>query len=65
MDETLVCAYREANVPESLRSAAVQHAAGAFRLPSKVWQTDNPFAAGPWHLQPKTQSMTRRQALLC
>ena len=36
MDETLVCAYREASLPESLRTAAAQHAAGAFRLPSKA-----------------------------
>ncbi len=36
MDETLVCAYREANLPDSLRTAAAQHAAGAFRLPSKA-----------------------------
>ena len=36
MDETLVCAYREANLPAGLCSAAAQRAAGAFRLTTKV-----------------------------
>ena len=43
MDETLVCAYREANLPEGLRTAAAQHAAGAFRLPGKVTVPTLPF----------------------
>ena len=36
IDETMVCAYREANVPLELRGECTQGAAGAFQLFGEV-----------------------------
>ncbi len=36
IDETMVCAYREANIPPELRGEHAQRAAGAFQLFGKV-----------------------------